>query len=103
MNVLTELPSGVQRRTEELPLKDAAYYKRVEADVISWIRKRAAEDASFLAEIADLDAKQQKIAIKDRQSSAAAAAQRAEILVKMNALRLVAAQQVLPAQIGWIR
>jgi hypothetical protein len=101
-DVLTEL-DAVQRSSIDLPLADPKAYQSVAADVIAWVRDRAGRDADFLAEIADLDESMRKKAISEQKQSAEARAARAEILVRLNALRLVAAEQMLPAAIEWIR
>lgn len=99
--VLPELPA-MQRSRVLLPIDNRAEYKRIQASVTAWVYERAANDAAFLATITDLSDEAQAKAIKAHQWSKAAAAERAEALVRINALKLTAAQGKIAAAKTWI-
>jgi SNF2 family DNA or RNA helicase len=79
--VLTQLPPK-QRITVPVPLTNEATYQHLEADLISWLK----------SEVHDPRELEQRIDT----------ALRAEALVKLNALRHVAAQGKLAAAVEWI-
>ncbi|MDR7492253.1 MAG: DEAD/DEAH box helicase [Armatimonadota bacterium] len=101
-DVLPELPAK-QREAVELEIADRQEYAAAEADTIRWLGERAAQDAEFLASIADLDPEEQQRLQRERRASAEAAAARAEALVRIGALRRLAARGKLPAVEEWVR
>ena len=80
--MLTQLPPK-RRITVPVPLTNEAEYQQLERDLIEWLRT-AVRDPKELEERIDT-------------------ALRAEVLVKLNALRHVAARGKLPAAIEWIQ
>ena len=84
-----------------LPPDAQKQYDRVEADVVGWMAQRAANDAEFLASIADLDPAAQEQARAERGRDAAYRAAQAETLVKMEQLKQVAAAGKLDAVKQW--
>lgn len=99
--VLTELPPKV-RHTLPMPIDNRAEYQRAEDALIQWIGQRAASDANFLAEIADLDDEAQKVAKADRRAEAEMRASRAEHLVRFNALKQLAAAGKRAGLVAWV-
>ena len=80
-DVLPQLPSK-RRITVPVPLTNEAEYRSVEKDVIAWLHEKVSDE--------------------DQLSRRVDAALRAEALVRLNALRHVAARGKLEAAIEWI-
>jgi SNF2 family DNA or RNA helicase len=99
--VLPELPAK-QRATVAVDLTNRAEYERAERELIAWLRDRAANDADFLREIAGLDADEQKVAKRARAAEAEAKARHAEALVRIEALKQLAARGKLDAVVEWV-
>lgn len=99
--VLTELP---EKQIARLPVSidNAAEYREAELNVVQWVRNQVDADSEFLAEIADLPEAEQKIRIAARKTEKAIRARAAEELVKLNALRRLAARGKLAAVKDWI-
>lgn len=101
-DVLTELPPKVPA-FETLEISNRPEYEAAERDVIQWIEERAAADAAFADSLVGLDEEQKAIAIKEHAREAGARARRAEALVKINALSMIAARGKLEAATRWIQ
>jgi hypothetical protein len=99
--VLTELP---EKQIARLPVSidNAAEYREAELNVVQWVRNQVDADLEFLTEIADLPEAEQKIRIAARKTEKAIRARAAEELVKLNALRRLAARGKLAAVKDWI-
>lgn len=99
--VLTELP---EKQIARLPIEitNAREYREAELNVIRWVRDQVDADREFLAEIADLPEDAQKQRIAARKTEKEIKARHAEELVKLNALRRIAARGKLAAVKDWI-
>lgn len=100
--VLTELPPK-QSAMQAFTLTNRAEYDAAEKNVIAWVEERAAADESFLSSLEEMDDEDRKEAIQAHASDAGRRAERAEALVKIAALKYVAAKGKLRASIEWIR
>lgn len=100
-DIMKELPPK-QIATVPVELSNRKEYDRVEADVIAWLRENAVEDEEFLQEISGLSDEEQREAKRRRAGEAAARAERAERLVQINKLRLIAGQGKIKAAGEWI-
>jgi len=101
-DVLRELPDK-RRVFVPMELTDPSKYYEIEADFLKWVEERAIEEADFLASIAHLPEEEQRKAKAIRANSAIARALRAEQLVRIEALKQVAAEEKLESVINWIR
>ena len=77
-------------------------YVKAENDVVRWIGERAAEDLEFRASIAHLPPVEQKALIRTHRDSAEARAARAETLVRIGALKRLAARGKIGSATEWI-
>jgi SNF2 family DNA or RNA helicase len=100
-DVLTELPAK-QRSEVVLPITNRHEYERACADVVSWVGERAEKDREFNASIALFSAEDQKRMRAERSADASAKAERAEQLVRIEALKMLAARGKLAAAREWI-
>jgi superfamily II DNA or RNA helicase len=100
-DVLTELPPK-RRATVVVELANRAVYEQAEADTIAWLRLQAVEDGEFRATLAGLSEQERKAAVLLRQSEAAMKARRAEQLVRISALKQLAAEGKLKAVVEWV-
>ena len=100
-DVLTELPPK-QRAEVPVQISNRAEYTRAEHELIAWLRDRAQQDKNFLASIRDLPEEEQKARKEARADDVAQKTQRAEQLVKIEALKQVAARGKLEAAKEWI-
>lgn len=100
-DVLKELPP---KRVAIVPIEitNRAEYIRAESEVISWLKERAMKDESFLEIIKDLPVEEQQMAIKDRGDTTEERARKAEELVRIEALKQLAAIGKLEAVNEWI-
>jgi SNF2 family DNA or RNA helicase len=99
--VLTQLPDK-QRVVVPVSIANAAEYRTVQADVGRWLREQAEADERFLAEIAQLEPEERDAAVRARGRRTEQRARRAEALVRINKLALLAARGKLDAAIEWI-
>lgn len=101
-DVLKELPAK-QRSIVPVSLSNRAEYERAERDVVRWIAERAAQEAAFNAEIANLNDQEQQLLRQQRAQDAQHRAQMAEHLVRMTTLKQIAARGKLRDTISWIQ
>jgi len=117
-DVLTELPEK-QRANIALQIDNRRDYARAETELIEWLKDRAGQDAAFLEEIA-AEAEQAVAGIEDpderekarrryvnrrkteRAETAAEKARRAEQLVRIEALKQLAAAGKLTGVREWV-
>lgn len=100
-DVLKELPEK-SRQTLTFEITNRKMYESIEADVIGYLADQAAKDEKFLKSIKRLSKETQKIKIAEQRASKAYAAARAEVLVRINALKQCAAVGKLKATKEWI-
>jgi len=100
-DVLKELPAK-QRSILPVALSNAAEYKRAERDLIAWLRDQAESDTMFNASLAGLSEDEQRTRRNEHANSAEQAARRAEQLVKIETLKLLAATGKLEAVTDWV-
>ena len=100
-DVLTQLPDK-QRVVVPVELSNRREYADVQRDVARWARAQAEADAQFLASIEGLAPDERAAAVRQRGREAAQRARRAEALVRLNKLALVAARGKLDAANEWI-
>ena len=103
MEVLTELPP-LQRVTVECEIDNLPVYMKAEDDIIDWLERHAAEyDVKFMDSIAHLPPSEQEKEIVAYNVARADAAERAEMLVRLNKLRLLAMRGKLNQFKQWLR
>lgn len=99
--VLTEL--GPKRRVRlTLELDNEAEYRNAEADLVSWLVDTVWKDTRAQAQEEGLDQDAAEKVADRVAGSKAAAALRAEHLVRMNTLRLLAGRGKIKAALDWI-
>lgn len=101
-DVLTQLRAK-QRTVVPVEIANRREYERAEADIVEWLRAHAGREAAFRRSIAHLDPEGQREAIRAHAEDAAVRALRAEPLVRLTKLKLLAALGKVPAAIDWIR
>ncbi|HLS87071.1 MAG TPA: DEAD/DEAH box helicase, partial [Burkholderiales bacterium] len=101
-DVLSELPPKV-RGMVELEIDNRDEYNRARADVVAWLGNRAAQEAEFLRSIAHLSPERQAALKRERRMSAEDRAARAEHLVRIEALKQLAARGKLRSSLDWVR
>jgi hypothetical protein len=99
--VLTELPDK-QRTSLPIEIDNRAEYQRAEDDVVSFVAEQAGRDRQFHASISHLSADKKQQAINARMQDAAYKAERAERLVRIEALKQVAVRGKMEAAKEWI-
>jgi len=99
-DVLKELPPK-QRAMVPVEIDNRTEYQRAERELIAWLRERAAADKTFLASIKDLSDEEKKAAKAARADQAEHKARSAEQLVKIEALKQLAARGKLEAVKEW--
>jgi len=99
--VLSELPAK-QRSILPVEIDNRREYDRAEADLIGWLKDRAAADKAFLTEIKDLPEEEQKARKEARAEEAGQKARNAEQLVRIEALKQLAARGKLEAVQEWV-
>jgi hypothetical protein len=99
--VLSELPPKT-RTIVPVELTNRREYDRAQADVVSWLGQQAAKEDAFLASVADLLPEEQRRAISDHRMSAEETAARAEQLVRIEALKQLAARGKMEAVKEWV-
>jgi hypothetical protein len=101
-DVLGELPPKTYA-VVPCELTNHAEYRKAEADIIAWIRDRAARDAAFLASLQGLGEEARRAAMRRHGEDAAERAARAEMLVRIGALKRIAATGKLAGAVGWVQ
>ena len=100
-DVLEQLPDK-QRVVVPMSITNRAEYRAVQADVARWLREQAEADQRFLAEIELLPPGEREAAIQARGREAEQRARRAEALIRVSKLALVAARGKLDPAVEWI-
>jgi hypothetical protein len=100
-DVLEQLPDK-QRVVVPMSITNRSEYRVVQADVARWLREQAEADGRFLAEIELLSPDEREAAIRSRGREAEQRARRAEALVRVGKLALVAARGKLEPAVEWI-
>jgi hypothetical protein len=100
-DVLHQLPDK-QRVVVPVSITNRAEYRAVQADVGRWLREQAAADEHFLAEIELLPPREREAAIGARGRETEQRARRAEAIVRVGKLALVAARGKLDPAVEWI-
>lgn len=101
-DVLGELPPKTYA-VVPVELSNLAEYRKAEADIIAWIRSRAAKDTAFLDSLRGLGEEARRAAVKQRGEDAAERAARAEMLVRIGALKRIAATGKLAGAVAWVQ
>jgi hypothetical protein len=101
-DVLQQLPSK-QRVVLPVELDNQSEYDEVQQDIARWVSDQATADARFLASIETLEPDERAAAVRRRGAEASQRARRAEALVRLSKLSLVAARGKLDAASEWIR
>lgn len=101
--VLTELPD-LQRTDIEVEIDNRAEYRRVQNDLISFVKERAKSSKARYAELKKAGLKDEEIRARlaEEADAKADAAYRAETLVRINTLRQVCAKGKISSILGWI-
>lgn len=100
-DVLRHLPAK-QRVIVPVAIANAGEYRAAQSDVAAWVRAQAEADAAFAREIADLDEDARAAAIRERGRDAEQRARRAQALVRITQLALMAARGKLDGAREWI-
>lgn len=100
-DVLKDLPAKI-RTTYGIDIDNRAEYDRAEKELVQWVQERVDRDKKFLQSIQHLSESDRAAAIAERKDYKAAAAERGEVIVKINALKTVAAEGKLTAAKEWI-
>ena len=100
--VLTELPPK-QYDTQVFRLDNREEYDRAENDIIAWIELRASQEETFLASLTALSEVEKAEAVKAHGQDARRRAERAEALVKIGSLKMLAARGILASAVAWVK
>lgn len=84
-------------------LSNADEYARAEDDLIAWLQDEVHNDPNLAAMTADMSEEARATLISEVMNERSDAARRAEHLVKINALRTIAARGKLEGSVGWIK
>lgn len=101
-DVLPELPP-VRWVPVSVEMTNPARYWEVARDITAWIREKLSKDTAFQAAVADLS-EGEKVAVTEGEVAERAVRSQGthEMLVKLGALRQVAADEKLDATISWL-
>lgn len=100
-DVLAELPPKI-RSVIPVELDNRKEYLYARDDLISYLRQKATEDEKFLAEIKHLPPTERREKLSERAQSVEERALRAEVLVRINALKRLVAKGKLAAIKSWV-
>lgn len=100
-DVLPELPP-VRWVPVSVEMTNPGRYASVEADLANWIREKLSKDDSWKQQIEHLDESDQKVATAQEAVRRADKVSTYEVLVKLGALRQVAADEKMDATISWL-
>jgi SNF2 family DNA or RNA helicase len=98
--VLPELPAKI-RAEIHVDLSNRREYDKAEANLMSWIADNAIDD-DWLESIEEFDPELQLESIQERKKEAVKTASRAEHLVRIEALKQIAARGKLKSAVEWI-
>jgi len=101
-DVLSELPSKT-RSVVLMDIDNMSEYRRAEEDLIEWLREQAYNEREFLESIAHLPSPERKRKRAEYANSKAEKARRAEVLVRINALKKLAARGKVSYAKEWIQ
>lgn len=100
--VLTELPAK-QRAVQLMDIDNRKEYERAKSDLISWIRENAEHDQIFRASLGKLSPEQAQMSKEEYADDKANRARSAQTLVRIEALKTLAARGKLGSVIEWIK
>jgi hypothetical protein len=100
-DVLRHLPAK-QRVIVPVTIANGGEYRAAQSDVAQWVRAQAEADEAFTREIAGLDDDARAAAIRERGRDAEQRARRAQALVRITQLALIAARGKLDGAREWI-
>jgi hypothetical protein len=100
-DVLRHLPAK-QRVIVPVAIANGGEYRAAQTDVARWVRAQAEADEAFTREIAGLDEEARAAAIRERGRDAEQRARRAQALVRITQLALIAARGKLDGAREWI-
>ncbi|MDX6730843.1 MAG: SWI/SNF-related matrix-associated actin-dependent regulator of chromatin subfamily A-like protein 1, partial [Baekduia sp.] len=100
-DVLRHLPAK-QRVIVPVAIANGGEYRAAQSDVAQWVRAQAEADETFRREIEDLDDDARAAAIRERGRDAEQRARRAQALVRITQLALIAARGKLDGAKEWI-
>lgn len=100
-DVLTELPAKT-RSVIPVKIDNRKEYDKAEEDIVHYVAEIAAKDKAFLESIKDLPEEEQEAQKRAFANDKAQRAARAEILVKINHLRQIAAKGKLSTIKAWV-
>jgi len=100
-DVLTELPAK-RRTVVPLEIENRKEYERAKADIVSWVGERAASDSEFRASLRGLTKEEAKVRQAERMAEAETKAERAEQLVRIEALKQLCVQGKMKAVAEWV-
>jgi hypothetical protein len=100
-DVYAEIPM-VERHIVPFTIDNRAEYQRAERDVAGWAAEHALKDREFNASLEGMSPEQRREARKARAQDAAYRAQRAEGLVRIGALKRLAAFGKMAGVVEWI-
>lgn len=99
--VLTQLPDKT-RISYPVEIDNQDEYDRAEKDLINWVAERVLKDKAFMESIKELSPEDRAFAIAEKQADKQARAERGEIMVRINALKVVAVEGKLKQASEWI-
>lgn len=99
--VLLELPAKRQV-VVPLAIDNRAEYQQAQEDLIAWLRAAVLDDRKFFKSLGGVTGAERELRIRARQNEVAIKARRAEQLVKLTALRHIAARGKLTGALQWI-
>jgi SWI/SNF-related matrix-associated actin-dependent regulator 1 of chromatin subfamily A len=100
-DVLKELPAKV-RTTLSMQITNRREYQHAERDVLSWVAEQAAADKEFNASLEGMTEDEKKVARRERAQAAEEKAAAAEHLVRIGALKKLAARGKMVAVKEWV-
>ena len=100
-DVLTELPDKM-RQTIALPITNRAVYQLAEDDLIAYLRGEAEQDRVFLDSIAEYDEATRVEMLSVHLNTIEAKTRRAEHLVRIEKLKMLAVRGMMPAAVEWV-
>ncbi len=100
-DVLRHLPAK-QRVIVPVAIANGGEYRAAQSDVAQWVRAQAEADEAFTREIAGLDDDARAAATRERGRDAEQRARRAQALVRITQLALIAARGKLDGAKEWI-
>lgn len=100
-DVFAEIPK-VERHVVPFAIDNRAEYQRAERDVVGWAAEHALKDREFNESLEGRTPEEQKAMRTARMEDAAFKAQRAEGLVRIGALKKLAAHGKMAAVVEWV-